>query len=199
MKHVKFHVTDLDSILWFNRLEDMTTKELIDRLMRKSSPNESMLAGTAWHSILENPPEEIGEIEKDGFDFKVTCDCEIIMPQIREIRASKKYEVDGFSVTLTGGCDGITGNEVSDHKLSFNPNPDTYFTSYQWKAYLDIYQADIFNYIIYHAKEKDGAIEICDVSKLTMYSYPGMETDLVDGIRNLLNFAKDHMPFIFKS
>lgn len=189
-----FHVTDLDSMIWYRKIESMTIDEMRGRLLRTEPPNERMKMGTAFHSILEDPPEIIETIEKDGYIFKIECDAEIILPQIREIRASKVYLINGVLVTLTGGTDGITGNKISDHKLTFKENPETYFESYQWRAYLDIYNADRFDYIIYTAKQNGNEITIKNISTLPMYRYPRMENDLRQGIRDLLEFAKEHVP-----
>ena len=192
------HVTDLDAYLWYQRIESMTADELRGRLLRTEPPNAAMLAGTAWHSILENPPDEISTIERNGFTFRVECDAEIALPQVREIRASKSYLVDGVKVTLTGGCDGISGNVVKDHKLTFRPNPETYAESYQWRAYLDIYNANIFQYLLYHAIEKPDAIVIRDVSTMHFYWYPGIRADLEIGIRDLLGFVRERVPEMIK-
>lgn len=196
---IEVHVTDLDQLLWFRRIEDMTVEDLISRLRREATPNRAMSIGTAWHSILEEPPEdELAAVKKDGFTFLVECDAEIQLPQIREIRAEKTYAVDGIDVTLTGGCDGISGNVVTDHKMTARPDPDKYLESYQWRAYLDIYDADVFEYILYHGidlgEEKGNQIIIKDVSPFRFYRYPGMLDDLIVGIRDYLDFVRAHMP-----
>ncbi len=189
-----FHVTDLDALVWYHKTESMTVGDVLGRLLRTEEPNELMLKGTAWHSILEGPPETIDAIERNGFAFRVDCDAEISLPQIREIRGEKDYTIDGKAVTLTGGCDGISGNKVTDHKLTFRPNPETYFESFQWRAYLDIFNADIFEYIIYSARDRKDETIIYDISPMLMYRYPEMERDLEQGIRNLVGFCQIHMP-----
>lgn len=188
------HVTDLDSMLWYRRIDGMTVDDMRARLLRTAEPKPEMLKGTAWHSVLENPPDEIDSIEKDGFKFRMDCDATLPLPQIREIRAYKIYPVGGQGVTLTGGCDGISGNVVMDHKLTFKPKPETYFSSYQWRAYLDIFNADIFRYWIYSAREKAGEIVIHDISEMTMHRYPEMVPDLMRGILDLVQFCEEYVP-----
>ncbi|MDA3834479.1 MAG: hypothetical protein PF495_13925 [Spirochaetales bacterium] len=190
------HVTDLDSMIWYRRIEGMTVDDMRGRLLRTAEPNDQMRTGTAWHAILENPPAEIETIMRGGFTFRVDCDAELTVPQIREIRASKTYHVDGVDVRLTGGCDGISGNVVTDHKLTFKPKPENYFGSYQWRAYLDIYEADIFEYVIYSAKHdrKTGEVVIHDISTMRMYRYPEMISDIMGGILDLVRFFKEHVP-----
>lgn len=190
-----FTVTDLDAMAWFRRLDDMTADELCQRLMRTGEANEKMLLGTAWHSILENPPADgFDTIEHDGFTFKIDCDAEICMPQVREIRASKTYRVGGVDVTLSGGCDGIDGTEVTDHKLTFNPRPENYTASFQWRSYLDIFNADSFRYYIYHGKQDGKVVTIRDVSTMRLHRYPDMVADVMRGIEDLLFFVMRHLP-----
>lgn len=190
-----FTATDLDAMIWYRRLEDMTAEDLCKRIMRTGEVNDKMLMGTAFHSILESPPASlIDKVERDGFVFLVDCDAEVMFPQVREIRASKKYRVDGVDVTLSGGCDGITGVVVSDHKLTFNPNPENYTESYQWRAYLDIFNADVFEYVIYHGKQDENTATIRDVSTMRMYRYPLMYADVCHGISELLCFVREHLP-----
>jgi hypothetical protein len=196
---ITLHCTDLDGWVWYNRLDSMTKDEFIGRLLRTDPPNFKMLAGTAFHSIMENPPDLISTINKDGFTFIVDCDVEIQLPQVREIRANKTYFVNGVYVTLTGGTDGITGNRVDDHKLTFDPKPENYFDSYQWRAYLDIYNADMFKYILYHGVEDGNTITIKDVSTMFMYRYPNMQNDLMYKISELLLFTRDNIPGMIKT
>lgn len=198
MRRLLLHVTDLDGWVWFNRIESMTIDEMVGRLLRTEPPKEQMAIGTIWHSIVEDPPDTIDCIKRDGYEFVMEYNGELVLPQIREIRANKSYQIDGVTVTLTGGTDGISGNKVTDHKLSFRPNPENYFGAYQWKAYLDIYNADSFEYIIYHAKQKGNVITINDISKLTLYRYPGMVSDLKRGIKELLGFIKEYVPQMIK-
>jgi hypothetical protein len=162
--------------------------------MRTEPPNEKMLLGTAFHDILENAENKVDLVHTEKYIFDVTCNAAIFKPQIQEIRASKNYMVDGRDITLSGKCDGITGNKVIDHKLTFRPNPESFFDSYQWRTYLDIFNADIFRYILYAAKQKDNRIEIYDISPITMYRYPGMVGDIEKGIRNFLTFVDEHCP-----
>lgn len=187
--------TELDQIVWFKRLEDMTLEDLVSRLRREAPPNRAMEMGTAWHSVLEHPPSDsLSVVERDGYTFVIECDAEVTLPQIREIRSSSTYDVDGVPVTLDGGVDGITGNVVTDHKLTSRPDPEKYFGSMQWRAYLDIYEADVFEYVLYHAKDEGERIIIRDVQPFRLYRYPGMRDDLMAALREFVDFARIHLP-----
>ena len=204
MKSVKLHVTDLDSFSWYQKLDNMTDEEMRNRLLRLEPAKEIMNMGTAWHSVMEEatkwhsivniPFSVFTKAMKGGFTFHIECDSEIVLPQVCEIRAQKVYCVDGYQVTLTGKTDGITGNKIDDHKLTFNPQPENYLEAFQWRAYLDIFNADIFEYIIYSAKQDEKSITIYDISKIKLYRYPKMINDIETGIRNLLEFVKNRVP-----
>ncbi|MFH1641457.1 MAG: hypothetical protein ABIC04_01000 [Nanoarchaeota archaeon] len=198
MKSVTLHVTDLDSYAWYLKLQSISDMEMKGRLLRTEPSNEKMRIGTAWHSVMEDATSgQINKVEKNGYAFSVDCDCKIILPQICEVRAKKDYLIDGIggiNVTLSGKTDGISGNKITDHKLTFNPHPENYFEAYQWRTYLDIFNADSFEYIIYTAKQKDAEITIKEVSMMTFYRYPGMEKDIERGIRDLLGFIKERVP-----
>lgn len=187
--------TELDQLVWFKRLEDMTLQDLVSRLRREAPANRAMEIGTAWHSVLEDPPlEGISIIEHQGYTFVVDCDAEVSMPQVREIRSASTYNVDGVSVTLEGGVDGITGNVITDHKLTARPDPEKYFDSMQWRAYMDIYGADVFEYVLYHAKDEGERIIIRDVQRFRLYRYPEMRDDLMTALREFVEFARAHLP-----
>lgn len=194
MKRIIFHTTDLDSFQWYKRIESMTKDEMVGRLLRTELPNEQMLMGTAWHAILEDPPNEIEAAIRDGFTFKVDCDCKLELPIIKEIRTEKEYQIDDVIATITGKCDGINGNRIDDHKLTFKPNPENYFTSCQWRSYLDMFNADSFRYIIYSARKRGKVVTIYDVSEMRLYRYPEMIADLTASIAELLAFVKEHAP-----
>lgn len=192
---MRVHVTDLDQLLWYRRIEDMTLEEVVSRLRREAPPNRAMEIGTAWHSVLEDPPaDDLVAVKRNGICFMVECDAEITLPQIREIRAEKTYNVDGVPVTLTGGCDGISGNIVTDHKLTARPDPEKYFDSQQWRAYLDIYDADVFEYVLYQAKDDGDLVRIVGVHPFRLYRYPGLRDDLMAALREFVEFAREHLP-----
>lgn len=198
MKNLLLHCTDLDGWRWYNRIEDMTKDEFVGRLKRTAPANDKMKMGTAWHAVLENPPEAIDSVKCGDFVFRVECESKVVLPQIREVRACKYYKVGDVDVKLTGKVDGITGNVVYDHKLTFGANPENYTDAYQWRAYLDIFESYKFVYVIYDAIEKDGEIVIRNIDTMPMFRYPGMAQDLKAGITELVDFIGDNCPEMIK-
>ena len=197
---MRVSITELDQLIWFRKLESMTKEDLIARLRRETPPNRAMAMGTAWHAVLKEPPkDEILMISQGGFTFIVEAEASITLPQVCEIRAQKTYIVDGLPVTLTGRCDGISGNIVYDHKLTSRPDPEKYFDSFQWRAYLDIFRADTFRYVLWHALDKSDSIIIRDFSEFPVYRYPTMHDDLMVGLHEFVHFARQYLPERFET
>ncbi|MFW5973408.1 MAG: hypothetical protein ACOCTG_05385 [Bacteroidota bacterium] len=173
----------------------MEAEDLAARLRGEVGPSRAMEIGTAWHAVLEDPPSlEIEEIESLGHRFRVECDATLELSPIRELRAEHVYEVDGVSVTLTGAVDGLAGTVITDHKLTSRIDPERYFGSYQWRAYLDIFGADAMDYRLFEAKDETDVIRITDMQTIRLYRYPGMREDLIAGIRDYLDFVRQYMP-----
>lgn len=195
---MKLHATELDQLRYWRETE-LPLEEIIARLRRELGPTLSMQAGTAWHSVLENPPADTLEyIERGGFEFQIDAEAEILLPQITELRAERTYLVDGCEVTMSGRVDGLSGNVVYDHKLTENADAEYRFVALQWRAYLSLFSADAFEYVLYQANFDKLPIRIFDVSKLRLYRYPEMEADLLDALREFVEFARVHLPERFE-
>lgn len=190
---MRLRVSELDQFRYYANSE-MTAQELQQRLRGEVPASRKMDAGTAWHAVLENPPAEVDVIESQGFTFRVECDATLRLPQVREIRAERTYCIDGEPVTLSGGCDGITALLVGDHKLTERPDVERYAQAYQWRAYLELFNATAFDYWLWHAAEKDGVFVIRDMHAVRFWRYPEMHDDLMAGLRDFVEFARFFLP-----
>lgn len=203
MRRIRLSATDLDGWLWYNRIEKMTPDDLIARLRKECRENDRMKIGSAWHSVLENPPdsEVIKLVYNGGYTFSIDCEAIIQLPQIREIKLTKDIVVNDILVTLVGKADAVDGNTIADHKLTFRPNPEAYFDAYQWKVYLSIFNADRFYYHIFSAKngKENCNIIINDYSSMVLYRYPEMEDDIYSGLSELLEFIEKNAPDLILS
>ena len=172
-------VSTLEGFRWWQN-SDLDWEWYLNR--EKEGANEKMLAGTAFHEFMETIPSgEFDSFQQDGHTFVFDCSVDVALPQISEIRTSKQYG----NLTVTGKCDGLSGLTISDYKLIIGHAIDgeQYMESYQWRYYLDLFEANIFRYIVFEAREMEGEspdssyYKITDVHTLLQYRYPGLRDD----------------------
>lgn len=203
MQSIRISASDIDALRYFLAHEDASLDDLIASLRHEAPPTEAMLAGTALHSALENCT--IGnhaELTANGYTFEFRSDDEIELPDIRELKATRDYTVDGCTVTLVGKVDGLHGRRVDDHKFTSRYDAERFMGSYQWRVYLDIFDADEFRWNIFEGyADRDGPQRyvINAVHQLRMHRYPGMHDDLIRELRTFIEFARTHLPERFSA
>lgn len=135
---------------------------------------EAMRAGTAFHRALETASDgEHDALYANGYRF-ILPDGTLRLPTIRELRAQKDYG----PLTVSGCVDAIRGRIVTDHKTTGRCDPERYLDGYQWRFYLDIFDADVFEWAIYEIRELDPMVyEVSDPQFLRQFRYPGLHDD----------------------
>lgn len=170
--------------------------ELLRQLRREEPPSESMLAGSALHKFLETA--EIGETQEvdiDGYRFSFEFDGAVDLPPIREMKATKDYEIGMFLVTLVGKVDAIHGKRIDDHKFTSRYDAERFLSSYQWRVYLDIFDAEEFRWNIFEGREaQEKRYVITNLHRLTMHAYPGMRDDIEKALTDFVGFARCYLP-----
>lgn len=188
-----FRVSELDTFRHWEEDEDTDAAWLVDRLTT-FTPSIEMQKGTAFHAALEKACEgELDRIDSMGFTFLFDGTFEIALPKIREVRSSKIYN----GLQVTGQVDGICGKLVIDHKTSSYFDAEKYFHGYQWRYYLDIFNADCFKWFIWEMRE-----DACDPQIYTVHSlhvleqfrYPEMERDCAELAGRFKAFVAQYMP-----
>lgn len=139
--------------------------------------SEAMSRGTAFHSALERASEgEYSTVEAMGYTFAFTCDAEIALPKTREIRRTKDYG----GIIVSGQCDGIEGRSIIDHKTVQQFDAEYHLDGWQHKFYLDIFEADRFDWHIWEVgemKDEPNTYEVYAHHLLTQYRYPALADD----------------------
>lgn len=196
METLRLSATDIDQLRYYNDADEMELAELIARLKHLMPSSEAMEAGTALHAALEHAePGDHKGFTHDGFTFSFEADAAIDLPAIREMKATRDYIVDDVVVTLVGKVDAMHGLRIDDHKFTAKFDADRYWSSYQWRIYLEIFQADEFRWNIFEAIESAPRnYLIRNVHKLTHRRYPGMGEDVERAVREFVLFARDHLP-----
>lgn len=193
---MRVSASDLDAFRYWRASEDADLGELIAQLRRETEPTESMRAGTALHTALENAdPGEFKALEADGFVFELEIDGELDLPPIREIKHTLELEIDGEPVTLVGKVDAVLGRRVDDHKFTSSWDAERFLASYQWRVYLEVFDADEFRWNVFEGRKiSAGFYRIGALHTLHMYRYPGMRQDIERELLAFLDFARIHLP-----
>lgn len=175
--------------------EEPTVADLVRKIMLHQ-PTEAMRVGSALHKALELAAAgDVETLNADGYTFHL-ADGEVLVPEVREHRASKAYG----RLTVTGKADGITGFTVIDHKATKALDAERYLNGYAWRFYLDIFGCDIFRWNVFVVKPQRGSDTVYEVSAphiLTAHRYAGLAGDCADLAAEYLEFAEKHLPANF--
>ena len=150
-----FRVSEVESYRQFRNDPDAELGTLLAWLRNEVPPSQAMLAGTAFHDVLEHA--DVGELstaESQGFKFIIEVDTRLALAPIRELRQSKQFG----GLTITGKLDVLDGLRVEDHKTTGRFDPDRYLTGYQWRYYLSIFGAQVFRWNVFEMREVEPRI-----------------------------------------
>ncbi len=198
MQTLRVSASDVDAWRYFLANEDAELADLLAQLRRETGQTEAMRAGTALHKALElSEPGNHGELKADGYTFAFKADGEIDLPEIREVKATRDYEIDGCLVTLVGKVDAIHGKRIDDHKFTGRYDCERFMNSYQWRVYLDVFDADALRWNIFEGRplpDDPTWYNINAVHRLTMHRYPGLGDDVRRELARFVDFARAHLP-----
>lgn len=183
-------VSNIEAFRRYRESEDMTTDDLV-RWLTTDNPTPAMQAGTAFHTAIEVAPDgEHETLESNGHTFLLP-DAEIALPAVREIRTYKRYG----ELTVTGCADLVIGRRVEDHKTTSRFDPERYLAGYQWRFYLDLFEADTFRWNVWQLREVEPLVfKVAPPEILEVHRYPGMERDCAMLAADYLEFARAHLP-----
>lgn len=192
-----FRVSEVESFRQWREDEDAELDLLLARMRGETEASEAMLAGTAFHKALE--VAQVGSastLQALGYTFHIAGDFEIALPVIREVRAGKTYTDGEYAVTVSGQLDAIEGKRVEDHKTTGRFDPERYLGGYQWRLYLDIFEADRFRWNVFEIAATDDPLvwDVHSFHKLEQFRYPAMGTDCEKLALDLGRFARQHLP-----
>lgn len=196
---IRLSVTHLDMYRYWRDTEDVTLSTLIERLTGKEPPSQGMLAGKAFHSLLENAREgEIRSAEMDGFQFEFDVESAIALPEVRELKAECDFSTPYGLVTLVGKVDAINGQSVHDYKLTERFEAERYTDSFQWRAYLTMFNARTFVYDVFQARYDLPQIIVYDYHRMEFHAYPGMREDVQREVTGLAEIVATHIPSMIR-
>lgn len=187
-----FRVSEAETFRQWRENEEQDLDALLTRLRGLEPPSEAMLAGTAFHKSLELAKAgDFDTLTANGYTFKIETGIELALPEVRELRASKTYG----PITITGQVDALPGLRVEDHKTTSRFDPDRYLSGYQWRFYLDIFEASVFRWNVFEIRMLDEKLySVYGFHVLEQFRYSDMEGDCTRLAADLAEFAQIHMP-----
>jgi hypothetical protein len=201
-----YRVSNVEAFRQYEQDEEAEADDLIASIRGEKEPSEAMLAGTALHKALEMAvPGESETVEALGHVFRFVGDFEIEVAEVRELRASKTYIVDGEPITISGQVDQIPGLRIEDHKTTGRFDPERYLAGYQWRLYLDIFGANWFRWNVFEMQQVDSTspsegfelpppeYEVFAQHTLEQYRYPGLEADCQRLVERFARFVRERV------
>lgn len=203
---IRLRVSDLDQWLRYAYPEreefEVSQEDFLRYLRRESEQTEQMLAGVAFHTLLETA--KLGDeidclygVEQDGFRFRFNGDLDLPLPAEREPEVMQSvYSTRVGPVLLRGRIDAAPMPRfLDDYKLTFGTfDAERYADSYQWRAYLDMKPGVRFRYLVFEASLRGKDVSIAGVHELVFWSYPEMHRDVCDLVGELAEFVAQHVP-----
>lgn len=194
---MRVSVTDLDQFRYWRADEEMTLDDLRQRLLHRDPPSEAMLAGTALHHALEHASEHTAHtLSALGYTFTFDIEAAIALPVVRELKAVKEYDLDGRKVRVVGKVDGLHGKRVEDHKTTSSTfDAEKYLNTWQWRFYLDIFEADTFRWNVFQMRAGEPQeYVVTNLHPLETCRYPALQADCERHLRDFLDLVDGHIP-----
>lgn len=200
---MRLSVTTVEAFrLWRDTGDWMDLADLEATIKKTTVPNEKMLRGSAFHSVLEHP-HRWRESSLEGHQYRVKpydgsadfifagdgVDSALALwPEgAREVKAT--CDVDG--ITLVCVADVLSGNAVGEAKCTEKIDLEKYFDSFQWRAALKVFNAVEARYVLAQGRDCGGRfIAIDSVLPWTQYRYPKLDDDVRRMVHDCATFIE---------
>ena len=194
---IRISATTLEAYRRWLDNPEATIDDMVAYLEKKITPNEAMLAGSAFHKVLENNENiTLDCIEADGFIFDFSGINEAIyIPKIKEYKFELPAIVKGEGVTFVGVVDAMESGCIYDHKLTASANAEDYTDSMQWRCYLSWLGLNKFTYNLfqkYNPSADPDRYIIKSVLQVSFNRYPEIDNDVNTMAARLVDFIKNH-------
>jgi hypothetical protein len=94
-------------------------------------------------------------------------------------------------LTVSARCDRVIGKFIVDDKTTEQFDAEKYLQKFQWRYYLDIWNADQFLWNVWQMKELDANhYEVYALHTLDQWRYPEMEAECLDLAQAYREFAE---------
>lgn len=184
---IRISVTHLDGFDYYLKSNKDTDTYISE--LTTFTDNRPMKIGRSFETILQLP--ELTKFEDcyncDGVKFKRNQIAKAL--QRYETGVWQLKHVQEFEgVQLVGKADIIQGATIIDIKTTAKIDIQRYIDSYQWRAYLMLFGANLFEYHIYQIKDEPELIDITDFELLKLNDYDGLVSDLKCVVNDFKDF-----------
>ena len=174
-------VSRLTAFRYWRGNEEATTDDWLNEL--NAPPNHRMDVGAAFQTVLENLSVggEFANCEADGISFNFKCDAAI--PQLNPVYGRKDYG----QVLVSGKAGIVDGKRIEVFKTTKRFEAEKRQDDYQWRLYLDLFDADEFVwniFVIAPNNPDETSYDVVDYHRLTATRYPGLQADCVSLIND---------------
>lgn len=173
-------------------------EDFLKRVRGEFTPSRYMDLGSAFHDILENIElRYIKELNifkaKNGleFEYNIIAQCyeKIVSDAPFEVKITKIYDTGKENIEVVAKVDQLYGNYVIENKTCWGMfDFERYFSSCQWKFYLDIFEAERVFYNVFCLSDKKDGIELRNIEQFSFNAYPDLMDDLNELIKDLVEF-----------
>lgn len=173
-------------------------EDFLKRVRGEFTPSRYMDLGSAFHDILENIElRYIKELNifkaKNGleFEYDIIAQCyeKIVSDAPFEVKITKIYDTGKENIEVVAKVDQLYGNYVIENKTCWGMfDFERYFSSCQWKFYLDIFEAERVFYNVFCLSDKKDGIELRTIEQFSFNAYPDLMDDLNELMKDLLEF-----------
>ncbi|MGY6771985.1 hypothetical protein [Gallibacterium sp. ZY190522] len=198
---IRISATTLEAYRRWLDNEDATIEDMVAYLDRKIEPTKAMMAGTAFHKLLETKQGNLTVETVDGFTFDFSeIDSDVYIPKIKEFKFTVMRRILDEDVTFVGVVDAMDSNTVFDHKLTSSIDVEkNYEPSMQWRAYLSWLNLDHFTYNLfrqYNPAATPDTFLIKEAVTVSFHRYEDMDLDVENMAKSLIIFIKEYAPHL---
>lgn len=173
-------------------------EDFLKRVRGEFTPSRYMDLGSAFHDILENIElRYIKELNifkaKNGleFEYDIIAQCyeKIVSDAPFEVKITKLYDTGKEKIEVVAKVDQLYGNYVIENKTCWGMfDFERYFSSCQWKFYLDIFESERVFYNVFCLSDKKDGIELRGIEQFSFNAYPDLMEDLNELMKDLVEF-----------
>lgn len=196
---IRVSVSNLDKYAAYLNDEEFPLDLLLRDLRGQTPRTSAMERGHAFAKAMEQVGDNSDMLVAEGHAFAFTCDAEIETWPRRELKAEKDYG----GIIVSARCDRLRGNIIADDKTtaSFTAGGvEKYIDKWQWRYYLDIFNAHEFVWHIWECREIEtddrpgikAAWNVFAHHVIRNYRYPELGTECREFAHEYKQFAEQN-------